>query len=56
MSNEVLAKLILEALRKDSPSAHIDTFGVDDRLVIDGRFDLLNVAQLLAVALFPITS
>jgi len=49
MSDEIteLAKALHGALMKDSPTAHVDPWDVDDRVVIDGRFDLRNVAKLL---------
>ena len=44
---EQLARALHAALVADSPTAHIDPIGSDDRLVIDGRFDLVNVARQL---------
>ena len=46
-----LAATIRWALCEDSPDAHVDRLGVDERLVIDGRFALLNVARLILSAM-----
>lgn len=48
-SPDDLAKAIHVALRADDPDAHMDRyddcFGPDDRIVIDGHFDLIRVAK-----------
>jgi hypothetical protein len=46
MSNEELAKAILDSLQEASPSAFVQD--VDDyKFVIDGHFDLMVVAEIL---------
>jgi hypothetical protein len=44
---ETVARCLLAALEADSPEACVEPFGVDDRLLISGRFDVLAVAAAM---------
>lgn len=47
VSEDELARAVHSALREDSDDAHVDSWGIDDRLIVDGMFDLKNVARLV---------
>jgi hypothetical protein len=46
-----LADAIHAALAADDPDAMIDDWGIDERTVIDGKFDLERVAKRILTAL-----
>lgn len=41
------AKLLYEALRENDPEAFMDSFECEDRVTIDGEFQLFDVAKTI---------